>query len=90
MNYLKKDSSARHADVIDLENHSNALGSESDGGGGHESGLDDVLFGHVLDLVLLDVKSGVNLSGIVSVSQLSDEDNGVHTGILSKSVGDEF
>lgn len=26
----------------------------------------------------------------MSVSQLSDEDNRVHTGVLSESVGDEF
>jgi len=90
MNYLNTDSSARHADVINLEDHSNALGGESNGGGGHESGLDNVLFRHVLDLVLLDVKSGVSLSSIVSVSQLSDEDNRVHTGVLSESVGNEF
>lgn len=87
---MSKHSSSGHADVINLEDHAHTLSGKSDGTGRHEGRLHNILFGHVLNLVLLDVKSSIGLSFVVSVSEFSHKADGVHTSVLSESVGDEL
>ena len=82
--------STGHDDVVDLEDHTDTLGCKGQGRVRHQSGLHNLSLLHVHDSIFADIKASVPLSFIVLVSQLSHKKDGVHTGILSQSVGDQL
>ena len=49
-----------------------------------------IIVEHVHDLVLSDVKTGEFLALDVSITEFSDETDGVETGVLSKGIWDKF
>ena len=82
--------SSRKNDVIDLEDHSYALGCECESADGYQSGLYYILIEHVNNSVSSHVNAAEFLSLDVLVAELSNERDWVHAGIFSKGVGDEL
>lgn len=76
--------------IIDLKDHSYALSGKSKSTDRHKGWLNNILVKHVHNGILADIDTCEFLSVDVSVSELSDEVNGVHTGVLSKGVRNKF
>ena len=63
-------------EVVDLEDHADALGREAERGGVDEQGLDDGARAHAADGAALDVDARVGLAAAVALAQAP----GQHTG----------
>ena len=82
--------SPRQDDIINLEDHADALGGEGERTCRDEGWLQHLGFVHIHNGVLLDVQAGVFVSSSVAIAQLGHEDDRVETGVFAESVGDEL
>mmetsp|Transcript_30051 Transcript_30051/g.103833 ORF Transcript_30051/g.103833 Transcript_30051/m.103833 type:complete len:565 (-) Transcript_30051:9-1703(-) len=77
-------------EVVDLEDHADALGGEVQRGCVDEERLDHILLVHVRDDAVLDVDAGVDLAAAVPLAQLGDDVDGVQAGVFGQRVWDHL
>lgn len=82
--------SARHNNIVDLEDHTHALSGQSNSAVRHKGRLNDFSLVHLFDDALLDVEAGESLVVSVAIAELGHENDGVQARILGESVGDQF
>jgi hypothetical protein len=82
--------SPRQDDVVNLEDHADALGGEGERACRDEGWLQHIGLVHIHNGVLLDVQAGVFVSSSVAIAQLGHKDDWVETGVFTESVGDEL
>ncbi|KAG5618890.1 hypothetical protein H5410_018714 [Solanum commersonii] len=82
--------SSSNNNVVNLQNHSYAFGSQGNCTCAHQQWLHDILFQYVGDLPLPHIDPCVDLALSVPVPQLSHNCNWVQPSILSQSIGNDF
>lgn len=69
--------SSGHHDIVDLQNHTDALSRKGDGTCRHKGRLYNVSLVHVFNCALSDIQASIPLVVVMSVSQLGHENNWV-------------
>ena len=82
--------SSCHDNVVNLQDHPYALGSESKRANRDEGGLKDISIIHIFNCVFADVQPCVLLSIIVGVAKLGHEHDWVHASVFCERVRNQL